>query len=139
MTQVPENQVFARLGEEGFARLIRAFYARVPADSVLGPMYARSLAARGDELPDAEGRLRDFLVGRFGGPQRYVEEHGHPRLRHRHGRFVIDAGAAERWIAVMEGAMAEVGIEADVAEVLRPYFRETAMHMVNRGSDGVTE
>lgn len=136
---IPDTEVFARIGEDGFARLVRAFYARVPNDSILGPMYARSLTGRGGELHEAEARLRDFLIGRFGGPQRYVQEHGHPRLRQRHGRFVIDATAAVRWMSVMEQAMGEVGIEADVAEVLRPYFRETAMHMVNRGSDGVTK
>ena len=134
-----EQEVYARLGEEGFARIVRAFYALVPGDSVLGPMYERSLAGRSGEMADAEERLRDFLIGRFGGPMRYVEKHGHPMLRQRHGRFVIDAGAAERWIAVMEQAMTEAGVEEDVRETLRPYFRTTAMHMVNRGSDGVTK
>jgi hypothetical protein len=27
----------------------------------------------------AEQRLRDFLIGRFGGPQTYIEQRGHPR------------------------------------------------------------
>ena len=127
-----ETDIYARIGEDGFARLVRAFYSRVPSDSVLGPMYERSLSTRGDGMPEAEGRLRDFLIGRFGGPLRYVEQNGHPRLRQRHGRFVIDNGAAERWIAVMDAAMVEAGIEEEVAAILRPYFRTTALHMVNR-------
>ena len=127
-----ETDIYARIGEEGFSRLVRAFYARVPGDSVLGPMYERSLSTRGDGMPEAEARLRDFLVGRFGGPMRYVEQNGHPRLRQRHGRFVIDNGAAERWIAVMDAAMVEAGLEEEVAVLLRPYFRTTALHMVNR-------
>jgi hemoglobin len=132
MAMLTESDVYGRIGEEGFARLVRAFYARVPNDSILGPMYARSLEARGDAMEEAERRLRDFLVGRFGGPQRYVQEYGHPRLRQRHGRFVIDVGAAERWIAVMEEAMAEAGIGEDVGAILRPFFRTTALFMVNR-------
>ncbi|HMN40220.1 MAG TPA: globin [Phycisphaerales bacterium] len=127
-----DQEIYARLGEDGFTRIVRAFYARVPADPVLGPKYERSLAARGDDMADAEVRLRDFLIGRFGGPQRYVEQHGPPRLRQRHVRFVIDEGAAEHWISVMDAAMADAGIDADVAEALRPYFRQTALHMVNR-------
>jgi hemoglobin len=63
---------------------------------------------------------------------RYVEQHGHPRLRQRHVRFVIDASGAERWIELMERAMGEVGLDEDVRETLRPYFRATALHMVNR-------
>jgi len=31
--------VFQQIGEDGFARLVRAFYAQVPGDDVLGPMY----------------------------------------------------------------------------------------------------
>lgn len=127
-----EDEVYARLGEEGFARIVRAFYARVPADPVLGPMYERSLAGRAGTLADAEERMREFLIGRFGGPNRYVEKLGHPRLRQRHARFVIDAGAAEQWLSVMESAMADAGVEEDVRVALRPYFRSTAVHMVNR-------
>ena len=33
-----EGDVYGRIGEEGFRRLVTAFYARVPADEVLGPM-----------------------------------------------------------------------------------------------------
>ena len=85
-----DEQVFASIGEEGFARLIRAFYAQVPDDPILGAMYPK------DDLAGAEQRLRDFLIGRFGGPQRYVEQRGHPRLRMRHMPFAIDTAARNR-------------------------------------------
>jgi hemoglobin len=134
MPFLTESDIYSVLGEDGFARLVRAFYSRVPNDNILGPMYARSLEARGDTMDEAERRLRDFLVGRFGGPQRYIQEYGHPRLRQRHGRFVIDSGAAERWIAVMEESMTEANIDPDVAAILRPFFQSTAMFMVNRQS-----
>ena len=89
------EQVYGRIGEEGFARLVGAFYAQVPADDILGPMYpAHDLAA-------AEVRLRDFLVGRFGGPPRYIEQRGHPRLRMRHMPFAIDQAARDRWMQLM--------------------------------------
>src|SRR6476659_8139676 len=79
-----DTQVFSLIGEEGFARLVAAFYRRVPADDVLGPLYPPA------DLAGAERRLRDFLVMRFGGPDRYAQTRGHPRLRMRHGRFLID-------------------------------------------------
>ncbi|HVU63407.1 MAG TPA: globin [Phycisphaerales bacterium] len=126
-----DADIYARLGEEGFTRLIRAFYARIPSDPILGPKYERSLAARGDTMADAELRLRDFLIGRFGGPQRYIQQHGHPRLRQRHARFVIDDTAARHWITIMQQAMADANIEPEVAAVLGPYFHETALFMIN--------
>ena len=78
-----EHQVYSHIGDEGFARLIAAFYRQVPGDDILSRMYPAK------DLAGAEQRLRDYLIYRFGGPQRYVEERGHPRLRGRHLPFAI--------------------------------------------------
>jgi hemoglobin len=74
---VQEQDVYAVVGEPGITRVVAAFYRRVPSDDVLGPMYPP------EDLEGAEQRLRDFLIYRFGGPQRYIEQRGHPRLRAR--------------------------------------------------------
>lgn len=124
--QIGELQIYDAIGEDGFARLVRAFYAQVPTDDILGPMYPA------DDLPGAEARLRDFLIGRFGGPQRYIEQRGHPRLRMRHAPFAIDLHARDRWIALMDTALTEAEIPAPVAAILRPFFVQTADFMVNR-------
>lgn len=121
-----DDQVYARIGEEGFERLIHAFYAQVPADDILGPMYPA------DDLAGAEQRLRDFLVGRFGGPQRYVEQRGHPRLRMRHMPFAIDAPARERWIQLMDRALDEAALPPEVTAHLREFFDGVATFMINR-------
>src|SRR5215218_1401072 len=62
-----------------------------------------------EELTDAEARLRDFLVGRFGGPSRYIERRGHPRLRMRHMPFAVDGSARDRWMLLMGRALDEDG------------------------------
>jgi hemoglobin len=123
---VTEEDVYARIGEDGFARLIRAFYAQVPADDILGAMYPK------EDLHGAEERLRDFLIGRFGGPRRYIEQRGHPRLRMRHMPFAIDRTARDRWVTLMDRALEGAGLPADVAETLRGFFHDTATFMVNR-------
>jgi hemoglobin len=120
-----EGEIHAAIGEDGFERLIAAFYRQVPKDDILGPMYSSDLAG-------AEARLRDFLVGRFGGPQRYIEQRGHPRLRARHFPFAIDRAAAERWLALMDRAIDEAGLPAEVTTMLREYFAPTAAMLVNR-------
>jgi hemoglobin len=91
-----DTQVYEIIGEEGFDRLVAAFYRRVPTDDILGPMYPE------EDLVGAQERLRDFLVGRFGGPNRYVETRGHPSLRMRHAPFKINPAARNRWITLME-------------------------------------
>ena len=83
-----DTQLYALIGDEGFTRLTAAFFRRVPADPLLAPMYQHDLAG-------AEWRLREFLVGRFGGPTRYIEQRGHPRLRMRHAPFAVTPRARE--------------------------------------------
>ena len=123
----PEDEVYSRIGEQGFARLAAAFYRRIPGDDLLGPMYPR------DDLAGAERRLCDFLVGRFGGPQRYIALRGHPRLRMRHMPFVVDVAARDRWVEIMDAALAEAALEPASAATLRAFFSDTATFLINRG------
>ena len=122
-----EEQVYERLGEDGFTRLVRAFYAQVPGDSILGPMYPA------EDLPGAEERLRDFLIGRFGGPPRYIEQRGHPRLRMRHMPFVIDRDARDRWVQLMDRALDESALDPAARDLLREFLHGMATFMINRG------
>jgi hemoglobin len=123
-----EEQIYDSIGEEGFTRLIRAFFAQVPQDPILGAMYPK------DDLEGAEQRLRDFLIGRFGGPQRYVEQRGHPRLRMRHMPFAIDESGRNRWVTLMDGALEEAALPGDVTGLLREFFHGVATFMINRPS-----
>ena len=121
-----DSELFDAIGEDGFARLVAAFYRQIPDDPILGPLYPRH------DLEGAEVRLRDFLVGRFGGPQRYIEQRGHPRLRMRHAPFPIDAAARERWLELMNAALEEAALPMDVTAMLRDFFGAVASMMVNR-------
>jgi hemoglobin len=118
--------VYALIGEEGFARLVGAFYRQVPNDEILGRMYPP------DDLPAAEERLRDFLIGRFGGPQHYIERRGHPRLRMRHMPFHINQAARDRWMALMSNAFAEAALPADAEQFLREFFSQMSTFMINQ-------
>lgn len=123
-----DQNLYARIGEDGFQRLVAAFYRRVAHDDILGPMYPP------DDMAGAEERLRDFLVGRFGGPQRYIRQRGHPRLRARHAPFPIDQDAAARWLQLMDRAIEEAALPLDVEATLREFFPAVAAMMVNRAS-----
>ena len=125
MSEVSEAEVYNVIGEEGFTRLVAAFYRRVPADPVLGSMYPRN------DFVGAEARLRGFLIQRFGGPDDYSRQRGHPRLRMRHAPFTVDAVAREHWLALMEQALIEVKLPEAVAQVLWDYFQSTATFMIN--------
>jgi hemoglobin len=120
-----EARVYEIVGEEGFARLVHAFYAQVPSDPILGAMYPKH------DLAGAEQRLRDFLVGRFGGPPRYIEQRGHPRLRMRHMPFAVNEAARDRWVALMNNALDQAALPGDVTAMLREFFAATATFLRN--------
>lgn len=118
--------LYSTVGDDGIARVTAAFYDAVRRDELLAPMYPE------DDWAGAEQRLRDFLVGRFGGPQRYVEQRGHPRLRMRHARFAIDAAARDRWFELMGAAIDAADLPPDVAERMRDFLGQTATFLINR-------
>jgi hemoglobin len=124
---VEDNEIYSAIGEDGFERLVAAFYRRVPQDDILGPMYAED-----DDLGGAEERLRDFLIYRFGGPPRYIEERGHPRLRMRHIRFPIGQAARDRWLELMSAALVEANFPVEIEVKLRAFFDSTATFLINR-------
>ena len=124
-----ELEIYAALGQEGFDRLVNAFYRQVPADDVLGPMYPPN------DLDGARQRLRDFLIGRFGGPQTYIEQRGHPRLRIRHAPFAIGQAARDRWLQLMTKALDEAALPDEPRQMLLAFFESTTTFLKNRPGD----
>jgi hemoglobin len=121
-----EVEVYSIIGAEGFTRLVAAFYRQIPKDDLLGPMYP----AR--DLVGAEQRLRDFLIYRFGGPQTYIEQRGHPRLRARHSPFPIDQTVRDRWLRLMNRAFEEAALPGEAEQVLREFLEGMSSFLINK-------
>ena len=99
----------------------------------LEPGYAALRAAHGTELANAREKLKMFLTGWLGGPQRYTEQFGHPRLRMRHMPFSIGIAERDQWVACMDQAMQETHVDATLRTRLKESFMQTADWMRNRG------
>lgn len=88
---------------------------------------------------DPDGRVarvpRDrfalFLIGWLGGPEDYVAQHGHPRLRMRHGRVAVNLAMRDAWLRCMTVAMEELGVTGDVRTFLDARFAEVADFLRN--------
>lgn len=127
MDAIAIEELFDHLGEAKLEQLIAAFYRRVKSDDILKPMYPAH------DFEAAEYRLKEFLVYRLGGPQRYLQERGHPALRMRHAPFTIDQSARDRWIDLMKSAMDEIQLESEIRQPLEPFFDQMATFLINRG------
>ncbi len=118
--------VYDQIGHDGFTRLVAAFYRRVKTDDLLAPMYPQ------EDFAGAEQRLRDFLIFRFGGPEYYIAQRGHPRLRMRHAPFPVTQQARDRWVTLMTAALQETKLPEKPAAELLVFFHQTATFMMNR-------
>ncbi|MFO1484195.1 MAG: globin [Verrucomicrobiaceae bacterium] len=116
----------ARVGETKLRDMVAAFYRRVKVDDLIGILYPA------DDWAGSEKRLADFIVYRFGGPQTYIEERGHPRLRGRHLPFPIGEAERDRWLKLMGEAMAEVTIPQAEGTLVGAFFAQVADMMRNR-------
>ena len=130
MNEIPEDQIYATIGEQGFTRLIAAFYRRVKRDDLLAPLYPQ------EDFAGAEERLRLFLIQRFGGPTAYSDQRGHPRLRMRHAPFAVTQAGRDRWVELMEAALAEAQLPEPALPALRQFFHNTATFMINHPQPG---
>lgn len=116
-------------GEDRVKALVERFYDLMD----LEPGYAALRAAHGSELVNARERLYWFLCGWLGGPQHYTERFGHPMLRARHMPFSIGILERDQWLACMDQAMGETGVDEALRKRLRDSFFQTADWMRNRG------
>jgi hemoglobin len=120
----PDRTPFAAIGGiERVRELVDRFYLHMAGDSTFAS--TRALYPPGD-LSDSKLKLFEFLVGWLGGPQLYIEKHGHPRLRARHMPFSIGHAAREHWLACMARAMNEMAINGELRAFLDQRFRHVA-------------
>lgn len=117
-------------GAEAVKRLVERFYEimsdREPALAQLHECTPDGRVARGPR-----DRFAMFLIGWLGGPQDYIAQHGHPRLRMRHGRVIVNIAMRDAWIRCMQAAMTELGITGEVRAFLDTRFAEVADFMRN--------
>ena len=121
-------------GEERVKALVERFYDLME----LEPRYAVLRAAHGNLLVNARERLFWFLCGWLGGPPYYTDRFGHPRLKMRHmpqntGGGSIGIQERDEWLACMDQAMLETGVDETLRVRLNASFFQTADWMRNRG------
>ncbi|MEA2302820.1 MAG: hemoglobin [Solirubrobacteraceae bacterium] len=109
-------------GQAAIDRLCEVFYARVPGDPLLGPVFAGM-------SPEHPAHVAAWLAEVFGGPAAYTEGHGgyaHMLARHL-GRALTEPQRA-RWAALIAASADEAGLPAD------PEFRSAFVAYVEWGS-----
>jgi len=111
-------------------RLAARFYQVMERDEPALAAVHRQ-APEGGIDPAVKERFALFLVGWLGGPQEYMERHGHPRLRMRHARVPVGPEMRDAWLRCMTRAMDECGVDGHVRVFLDQRFAEVANFLMN--------
>lgn len=115
-------------GELAILSLVDRFYLFM--DTLPEATEVRAMHAA--DLSNAQRKLFKFLSGWLGGPDLFIQEYGHPRLRQRHITFAIDSVARDQWMLCMDKALNEMAMDSDFKESLKLALYQLATHMINQ-------
>lgn len=119
-------------GEAGVRKLVEHFYdAMGREEKALARLHRCD--AQGQVGRESRDRFALFFIGWLGGPDDYVQRHGHPRLRLRHARVPVDPAMRDAWLRAMTTAMNEVGVDGWVRGFLDRRLPEVADFLRNSG------
>lgn len=114
-------------GAPALHRLTHRFYElmdELPEAWSIRQMHPASLAG-------SQQSLFEFLSGWLGGPQLFMQNRGHPRLRKRHAPCTISATARDEWLLCMRLALAEQVPDEGFQHALLLAFEQMAEHLIN--------
>lgn len=115
-------------GDEAVRKLVNRFYDLMDQDSEvteLRDMHATSLRV-------SREKLYKFLSGWLGGPDLYITQYGHPKLRQRHMPFSIGELERDQWVKCINQALNEQVIDDFLREQLKASFFKMADFMRNK-------
>ena len=117
--------MYQKLGDERLSLLIEAFYARVFKSEIIGPLFLKT------PIEIIKDKQYCFLTQYLGGPLRYFEKYGNPKMRLRHAPHKIDEAAKDEWLKLMKEAIWTLEWEEENKQALYNCFPTLAEHMMN--------
>lgn len=119
--------LYDKLGDERLKQILDIFYDKVFQSDIIGPLFNKT------EKDLIKDKQFCFLTQFLGGPLRYLEKYGNPKMRARHLPHKIDMEARDEWLKLMKEAIYAIdwGEDEQLKEALYQCFPTLATHMVN--------
>ncbi|OQK17195.1 globin [Methyloprofundus sedimenti] len=128
MTEVQQQTPYLLMGgEKMILKLVERFYFymdTLPEAKELRAIHAPDLSA-------AKEKLFKFLSGWLGGPDLFIQEYGHPRLRQRHFPFKVNQQVRDQWVFCMHKALYEIAMPDELRKNIKQAIDDLATHMIN--------
>lgn len=115
-------------GEAGVRRIVDHFYDLMERDPAVAPLRAMHAV----DLEPMRERLMDFMVGWFGGPQRYFQRPDARCMGQVHAPFDIDEAIRAQWLSCMHRALDAERVDAGLQQLIRNALARMTEGMRNR-------
>lgn len=118
--------MYEKLGDKRLKQLIDAFYDRVFESKVIGHLFSKT------PKEIIKDKQFCFLTQFLGGPPRYQEKYGNPKMRMRHLPHAIGQKERDEWLKLMHEAIHTLDWKAENKKALYNCFPKLASHMMNK-------
>lgn len=122
------KSLYELLGDERLLELLRNFYNKVFDSPVIGPLFNQT------EKSTIMDKQFCFLTQFLGGPPRYNEKYGIPKMRLRHMPHEITEKGRDEWLRLMKESIEQLDWDRHLKVALYNCFPQVADHMVNKRS-----
>jgi hemoglobin len=123
----PSKKIFAAMGAERITQMVRHHHTLL-RKSAIGGMFPSDDAA----FEAATLKTADFFIEATGGPKAFTEQYGHPALRERHFRFLIDEKARDIWLMMYKKTLKEVAFPREHLGEFWNWIEPLSIRMINR-------
>jgi len=127
MTEIQQTPYDFMGGEKSILSLVDRFYFYM--DTLEEAKELRAIHQA--DLATAKDKLFKFLSGWLGGPDLFVQEYGHPRLKQRHFPFAVNQQVRDQWMYCMNKALYEVSMSDELRKNIHEALDNLATHMMN--------
>jgi len=117
--------LYELLGDERLQRLLRTFYDKVFTSEIIGPLFNQT------EKEVILDKQYCFLTQFLGGPPRYNEKYGTPKMRLRHMPHAITPAGRDEWLRLMKESIDTLDWDPSLKTALYNCFPQVANHMVH--------
>ncbi|MBI3135850.1 MAG: globin [Bacteroidetes bacterium] len=117
--------LYELLGDQRLLQLLNTFYNKAFSSPVIGPLFNHT---QKEVILDKQ---YCFLTQFLGGPPRYNEKYGVPRMRARHLPHAITPEGRDEWLRIMKESIETLDWDPQLKTALYNCFPQVANHMVN--------
>ncbi len=123
----PSNKIFATMGAQAIEAMV-VHHHTLLRKSAIGELFPSDDAV----FAHVTHKTAEFFIEALGGAQDFSTQYGHPALRERHFRFLIDEKARDIWLMLYKKTLKDIAFPTQHLEEFWNWIEALSIRMINR-------